>query len=597
MSTLNNPHSIAGDFNAAVFSFIKDQEGFVPRVYLDGKNIPTLGVGYALATRNNQTGLYELRSAAELAAKLGAMGISLIDDPQRIDDDMDILRAAVGALNGTPVPPGVPTIAHWSFQHPDPTNTSFSFGVITEPQFQPLFNLLVDDATTKLIAKIGQPTYSALAGSKEAVALLSLVFNSPSLIGTNLIHALQTGNRAEAWYQIRYESNKERITDPALARGIANRRYAESDGFGLYENTTLTDAEAKSIFQMYTEHRETIYTYEGNTRTSPATGESFASRASDARTTLLSLYSQKTEPFGPGTVLLPGIDGEVLVGNDDLRGDLFDVRLVNIPGVPAHVFDLSKNDLMFGEGGRDTLHGHGGSDVLYGGAAGDELYGEEGEDYLFGGDGEDSLQGGDQDDVLFGGADNDRLVGGKGDDKLAGGAGFDTYVYTTGDGHDRIEDSDARGVIIVNGQTLAGGVKKAGHTDWISADGTLKYVMQGTDLVVKLNDVTILTVNENFQSGQFNIKLIDEPTVSTQLPSTTRSIVGDFDPLDTDPAEPGIQIDYDELGNVLQDTASPNDRSDLLNGSAGNDTINGGAMNDRLMALGGNDIGICFWLG
>lgn len=110
--------------------------------------------------------------------------------------------------------------------------------------------------------------------------------------------------------------------------------------------------------------------------------------------------------------------------------------------------------------------------------------------------------------------------------------------------------------------------------------------MQGTDLLVKLNDVTILTVNENFQSGQFGIKLIDEPTVSTQLPTTTRTIVGDFDPLDTDPAEPGIQIDYDELGNVLQDTSSPNDRSDLLNGSTGNDTINGGAMNDRLTALG-----------
>jgi hypothetical protein len=41
MSTLNFIHAIAGDFNAEVFSFLKPQEGFVPRVYLDGKNIPT----------------------------------------------------------------------------------------------------------------------------------------------------------------------------------------------------------------------------------------------------------------------------------------------------------------------------------------------------------------------------------------------------------------------------------------------------------------------------------------------------------------------------------------------------------------------------
>ena len=90
-----------------------------------------------------------------------------------------------------------------------------------------------------------------------------------------------------------------------------------------------------------------------------------------------------------------------------------------------------------------------------------------------------------------------------GNDFLFGGAGFDAYVYATGDGHDRIEDSDADGVIFVNGQMLSGGVKKAGHTDWESADGTIKYVMQGTDLVVKLNGTQIMTVIEDFQSGQF----------------------------------------------------------------------------------------------
>lgn len=61
MSTLNFPHTIAGDFNAAVFAFLKAQEGFVPRIYLDGKNIPTLGVGFALAIQRS-SGLYELRS-------------------------------------------------------------------------------------------------------------------------------------------------------------------------------------------------------------------------------------------------------------------------------------------------------------------------------------------------------------------------------------------------------------------------------------------------------------------------------------------------------------------------------------------------------
>src|SRR2546425_3857170 len=145
MSTLNNPHIIAGDFNAALYSFLKPLERFVPRIYLDPKAIPTLGLGYALAVRNEVTGQYELRS--NLTSELASINVTLSDDPQRIDDDMDILTAAVGALNGTPVPSGVPTIAHWDPQNPDPNNTPFSFGTITEPQFQGLFNILVDQAT------------------------------------------------------------------------------------------------------------------------------------------------------------------------------------------------------------------------------------------------------------------------------------------------------------------------------------------------------------------------------------------------------------------------------------------------------------------
>ena len=202
----------------------------------------------------------------------------------------------------------------------------------------------------------------------------------------------------------------------------------------------------------------------------------------------------------------------------------------------------------------------------------------------------DTLTGGSQTDLLVGNAGTDTLRGGGGNDTLFGGAGFDTYYYTTGDGHDRIEDSGADGVIKVNGQTLVGGIKKAGHTDWISPDGTIKYLMSGTDLVVQLNGTTILTVNEDFQSGQFGISLTDAPSIATDAPPTFRDIVGDFQPLDTDLVEAGVQIGYDDLGNVIQDPQSPGDRSDLLNGSGNNDQMNGGALRDRLTALGGSDV-------
>jgi len=138
--------------------------------------------------------------------------------------------------------------------------------------------------------------------------------------------------------------------------------------------------------------------------------------------------------------------------------------------------------------------------------------------FMLGGSRLDFLTGGTGDDLLVGNAGADTLTGGGGTDTLLGGAGFDAYYWKTGDGNDRIEDSDDRGAIFVNGQMLAGGVKKDGHNYWENADGTIRYEMSGTDLVVKLNGQTILTVNEDFESGQFGIKLIDRSNAPTSEP-------------------------------------------------------------------------------
>jgi hypothetical protein len=129
--------------------------------------------------------------------------------------------------------------------------------------------------------------------------------------------------------------------------------------------------------------------------------------------------------------------------------------------------------------------------------------------FMLGGRGADSLTGGTGADLLVGNQGHDSLAGGAGTDTLLGGVGFDRYYYTTGDGNDRIEDSDANGVIFVNGQMLVGGVKKDGHSYWESPDKTIKYEMSGTDLVVKLNGTQVMTVNENFQSGQFGVRLVE----------------------------------------------------------------------------------------
>ncbi len=434
----------------------------------------------------------------------------------------------------------------------------------------------------------------AMPFSEERVAFVSLTYNrGVSAVNTKMqafFAAIGNQDRAEAWYQIRYNSNGlQNASDPTQgANGIANRRYAESDLFGLYENAPTTEPEARSIFHMYTEHREKIVSYESSFP--PAASTTFFTASTDARNVMAALYAL---PAGSAV-----IDGEVLLGGE--LGDAFD----QITGA-----DLAKNDLMFGEGGNDSLHGRGGNDVLYGGTGNDTLVGDAGNDYLFGGADSDDLRGGDNDDVLDGGDGDDRWLdggagidtirGGLGDDRinggtendlLEGGTGFDTYYYQTGDGVDQIEDSDASGVIFVNGQMLSGGVKKDGHTYWENADGTIHYRMSGTDLIVELNGTQIMTVNENFESGQFGIRLIDAQALPAGLPTISRTIEGDHQPKDFNPDPEILDERVDDLGNYIYDPGAPQPWLDILRGSGGNDRIDAGEMRDYLLGFGGDDV-------
>ena len=71
-----------------------------------------------------------------------------------------------------------------------------------------------------------------------------------------------------------------------------------------------------------------------------------------------------------------------------------------------------------------TFRGLGGNDTIVGGIANDLLYGDDGNDRL------------------YAEAGNDTLVGGTGNDRLEGGEGNDTYVFSKGDGEDRIFDAN-----------------------------------------------------------------------------------------------------------------------------------------------------------
>ena len=74
--------------------------------------------------------------------------------------------------------------------------------------------------------------------------------------------------------------------------------------------------------------------------------------------------------------------------------------------------------------------------------SGDIIDGRGGDDRLVGLVGDDVIEGGSGNDRIFGNSGHDVISGGAGDDRLSGQFGADRFVYTPGDGQDRITDFD-----------------------------------------------------------------------------------------------------------------------------------------------------------
>ena len=314
-----------------------------------------------------------------------------------------------------------------------------------------------------------------------------------------------------------------------------------------------------------------------------------------------------------------------------------------------HLYGGAGNDLIHGAAGQDYLEGNGDDDQLLGEGDNDILLGQQGNDRLDGGIGADRMSGGvgndtyivdnvgdvvieftgggidkvyasvnydlashvenlfltgtgntagsgnDLDNHIIGNAGNNRLAGKGGTDLLEGGAGFDTYIYNTGDGLDRIEDSDAQGQIIFDERLLQGGIRGAGDAanTYTSLDGKTTYVMSDTDLLVN----GVLIVNENFQSGQMGIQLRD----LSGLPHDTGVPIGPFpdtyigdnnDNNYINRSATGALAIYGNDGNdtLYGDHAPPvGGFQDLLDGGLGNDVFFGGYGNDYLIGGSGDD--------
>ena len=155
-------------YNDRLFEFIGPVEGFRPKVYEDIKGLPTIGYGFNLDA-----------SGAEKRFKKAL-------------PDVSYQAAREGKVS------------------------------LTEEQSRKLFDESIDDVESIARDKIGEDVWNKLP-EHQRVALTSLAYNSPALIGPNLTKQIQNGRIEDAIGEIILRSNKER------SRGLQNRRTKEAD--------------------------------------------------------------------------------------------------------------------------------------------------------------------------------------------------------------------------------------------------------------------------------------------------------------------------------------------------------------------------------
>lgn len=325
--------------------------------------------------------------------------------------------------------------------------------------------------------------------SQERAALVSLVYNrGAGSYNANMQpfrDAITAGDRAEAWFEMRYNAWGSNATAEA---GLRKRRVMESELFGLYNDPhNVTREEALSTYQMYQLHRERITGDESRWGVSvdgtPGQRNLIAEANRDYATLLagrgqVQTLAQSLEPAR--TRLLADLRADYPEIADRLTDEAFNAGSIHVdPGRasanaavdPSHAVTL---DATRQQRGREVAN----NDVLLG-------------------------MGGN--DTLIGGQGDDVLIGGEGRDVLRGGAGRDTYIVGNGD---VVQDADGQGQVFWNGQPLTGGTRQAGDPEGVfrSVDGNYRYQMQGQDLHVR-NAQDQSVVIRNYQTGTLGIDL------------------------------------------------------------------------------------------
>jgi len=540
MAITPHPFAIQGaqNFNDGLYNFLAKVEKDVHFVYSDQKGIPTLGIGYALVVYDGKT--WVLRK--DYQTQLRDSGVSL--SPLQLADLETKLTQAMNTLNNIP---GFTNPFKLYSENYNPLGWE-----INSTQSRQLFEKVVPQYEKRVKDWLGNDAlYGSLQGSQEMVALFSLSYNGVVNVGKSpkLKQAMLNGDRAEAYYEIRYNSG----ADP--------RRFLEGDTFGLY-NPDPTEVDYKAAYRMLARHRKKILGADGV----GGTDDDFDKKlyADGSGRISLDIAIRWGTSLG---ISVQSIQDNFTDAYNNLKDTYIDSSWTGIT--------VSWDRIYVGEDQSTLYYKNTDVDVLSGSGSSDLILGESGNDTIDAGNG------------------NDVLYGGTGDDLLKGGVGNDYYVHNTGDGFDTLIDSDGTGNILFNGIKLNGGYK-INPTTFRSNDQRFVYRLNTNGSLSTTSGITV----DNFTDGNLNLAFTDyssgvqqvAPYFSTESGTSHNQAVltGTEGDDRNDPTNP-------LAGPLL---ASP--VTTLINGLGGNDVIDGKSLSGITLYGGtGNDRidGGQFWTG
>jgi Ca2+-binding RTX toxin-like protein len=468
-----------------------------------GDHTITLGYGYTFIRKSGSTWSRYETLEDDLKATFGA-DFTLTEAQ---DDKIDDIAAALTANNITLADQLIGEFQIlWTQPDLTPMQADALYGVEMGHQTDLLKGRLQD----LLGAQDGAAVYQQLQGTRELIGLFAMFYNGQTLLGRELAFALRDGNRAEAWYQIRYGWNNN---DPKFNAGWAKRHYFEASIFGLYDNPgAVTEEEAQLAYRMLTLHRERIQQREA-------------------------LYGVRFDD-------LAGIRNMVAAANRDYADELDAIGVtaqsINAALDPAKYVFLAKLRADNPDLANLDIAAYRATDILLDPNRDNALQAldENHAGFLWARDVPDADSGIPEravNNLLIGEKGRDTLIGGKGADLLLGGEGGDLYAFVAGDGTDTI--LDAGGGSIVRAATTGGDYRGLARGSeimtpdlvWETADHSVRYTRIDRDLRIDFlldgSGDSLLIRNFDFDAalnvksgetagaGSFGIALATEPKV------------------------------------------------------------------------------------